>query len=185
MADERTEPPGEPPGPPAQAGAHPPPDAGSSPHRGSMRAQFFGHFTAANFSSPYPPPEVLAAYDDAVPGLSKQIIKQVELESQHRREVEKHRQEAAIADRKAARVERQRGQYLGFLIGVAGLTASVLIAYFGHPGAAGTVGVTTVISLVSVFVIGRRSAEQKQSGKGKEAERTLSAQSPESPNPPS
>ena len=122
--------------------------------------QFQLEYCRTQFSSPYPPPELLQAYEAACPGLPKQIIKAVDGEVHHRRELEKRRLDASITDRKAARFEKCRGQYLGFGIGIAGLIASVWIAYMGYPATAGTIGVTTVVSLVSVFVLGRRTDNQ-------------------------
>jgi uncharacterized membrane protein len=133
-----------------------------APAGGAGEPALYSFSLSTSFSGPYPPPGVLQAYEAAVPGLAKQIIKQLEAEVAHRREMENRRLEAIIADRQAVRKERRRGQVLGFLLGLAGLGASVWIAYFGHPTTAGAVGVTTVISLVSVFVLGRRHAEQKR-----------------------
>jgi uncharacterized membrane protein (DUF4010 family) len=61
---------------------------------------------------------------------------------------------------------------MGFL----GLAASVAIAQYGHPTAAASVGVTTVIALVSVFVLGRRHL--------KEAEKSAPTKKARRPQPP-
>lgn len=54
--------------------------------------------------------------------------------------------------------ERQmaRGQHYGLAIGVTGLGSAVLIALFGHQWAASIIGGSTVVALVTAFIVGRR-----------------------------
>jgi uncharacterized membrane protein len=54
-----------------------------------------------------------------------------------------------------ALAERRLGQVLGLVIGVAALVSSVFLGYTGHDWAAGIIGGTTVVGLVTVFVVGR------------------------------
>jgi hypothetical protein len=51
--------------------------------------------------------------------------------------------------------QRNRGQNYGLIIGLAGFGTSIVLGYLGHPGAAATVGGVTLVSLVSIFVLGK------------------------------
>lgn len=57
--------------------------------------------------------------------------------------------------------ERQLGQFLGFGIAAMGLAASVCLALYGHELTASVIGGTTLVGLVSVFVVGRLSRNSK------------------------
>lgn len=54
-------------------------------------------------------------------------------------------------------LERRLGQILGFSIAILALGASVFLAFNGHEITASVIGGTTLVSLVSVFVVGRLS----------------------------
>ena len=45
-------------------------------------------FVAAQFSGPIPPPDILAKYNDILPGLADRIMKQAEAKTIHRIELE-------------------------------------------------------------------------------------------------
>ena len=52
--------------------------------------------------------------------------------------------------------DSRRGQKYAFWIALAALAAACVIGYQGHEAAAATVGGTTVVGLVTVFITGRR-----------------------------
>ena len=60
-------------------------------------------------------------------------------------------------------LERRLGQILGFGIAFMGLSASVFLAYQGHEMTASIIGGATLVSLVSVFVVGRLSRSSDSS----------------------
>lgn len=77
-----------------------------------------------------------------------------EKQSAHRIQLEDH----------AIREELQqsrRGQNFGFALGVLGLILATVLALMGHEVIAGIFGTTTIVGLVTVFVIGKR-AQQKE-----------------------
>ena len=49
------------------------------------------------------------------------------------------------------------GQYFGFTLGLLGMGIAAWLAQTGHDTVAGIFGTTTVIGLVTVFVIGKKS----------------------------
>ena len=51
----------------------------------------------------------------------------------------------------------RRGQIIGGIVALAALCAAGFLGYHGHSVAAGVVGGSTVVGLVTVFVTGRRN----------------------------
>lgn len=102
----------------------------------------------ASFSGPVPHPALLKDYDLLVPGAANRILLMAEQDA-------KHQQTMELATLKAAEESSKRGQYFGLTIGLAALLASVTTLALGSPAVAGIIGGTTVVGLVSVFIIGR------------------------------
>jgi len=107
----------------------------------------------STFSGPIPPPEILKGYNDVVDNGADRILSMAERQSEHRIKLEdfsireEHRQSS-------------KGQNLGFGIAVIALGISALLTWLGHDWVAGIIGGSTIIGLVSVFVIGKRGQEQ-------------------------
>ena len=70
-----------------------------------------------------PSPEEIAKYKEIMPDLPERIIKQFEEDSKHIRELQKRKQEADI-------VFDKRSQYMAFIIIMAGLIGTIILAYF-------------------------------------------------------
>ena len=100
------------------------------------------------FSGPLPHPKILADYDKILPGTAERIITLAEAEAEHRRLLEKTAINAEVE-------EKRRGQKYGLIIGCTGIGASVLLGAMGTLMPAAVIGGGTVVSLVTVFVIGR------------------------------
>jgi uncharacterized membrane protein len=95
-----------------------------------------------------PPPAILEGYEKIVPGAAERILKMAEASM-------KHQQQYDNALLEASRKQVARGQILGFLIGLAAISASVYSAVIGYPILAGILGGATVVGLVTAFVVGR------------------------------
>jgi uncharacterized membrane protein len=95
-----------------------------------------------------PPPAILEGYERLVPGAAERILKMAESDTKHQQEIE-------FAALRAAEAEIKRGQIFGFVIGLTALGASMLALAMGSPAVAGIIGGTTVVGLVSVFIVGR------------------------------
>jgi uncharacterized membrane protein len=108
-----------------------------------------------SFSGPLPPPEMLRKFDEVVPGAAERIIKMAEEQSAHRKDLEKKVIESDISRSKW-------GQVLGFIIAVAGLAFSALIAIYGSAIAGGIIGIGTLASLVGVFMYGSSSRSKER-----------------------
>jgi uncharacterized membrane protein len=100
------------------------------------------------FAGPLPPPSILAAYEQILPGAAERIIRIAEDEAVHQRSME---QFAA----KQQFTENRVGQVFGLSIGIFGLLISGILGYTGHDTVAGVIGGTALGSLVTVFVVGR------------------------------
>lgn len=109
----------------------------------------------ASFSGPIPPPALLQKYDSIVPGAAERILKMAELQSSHRRELEKTVITSGIALSKW-------GQVLGFIIAIFGLCVAAFVAVYGNAFAGGAIGVGTLASLVGVFMYGSKTRSKER-----------------------
>ncbi len=107
----------------------------------------------SSFSGPIPPPEILKGYNAVVKDGGERIVSMAEKQSNHRMQLEDH---AIKEELKQSRL----GQVFGFILGLVGFGLATTLAMFGHEAIAGIFGTTTIIGLVTVFVLGKR-AQQK------------------------
>ncbi len=103
---------------------------------------------SASFEGPMPPPAILEGYERLVPGAAERILAMAESDTKHQHSIE-------LAALRAMENEVKRGQIFAFVIGLAALLASMFALYMGSPTVAGIIGGTTVVGLVSAFIIGR------------------------------
>ena len=87
-----------------------------------------------------------------------------EQQAAHRQQLENSAFAAQIDDRKSEMIERRIGQYFALVIGVASLIASAVII-IKVPNSAGAtvasiVGGSTVLGLVTAFVVGNHKAKK-------------------------
>ena len=96
-------------------------------------------------------------YEKALPGLAERIVVMAEKEQSHR---------MGFADTAQKKIFRERfiGQMLGFIITVIAFSVVAYMASIGEGGYAALVGGTTIVSLGSVFVLGRNK-QAKPNGK--------------------
>jgi uncharacterized membrane protein len=97
-----------------------------------------------------PPPEYLQAIEQIVPGSAKRLLEVFEEETIHRRMLED--QEIAF---------RFRGQIFGFIVCLAAFGVAGFAAYLQEPWIGSIVGGTTIIGIVSIFVLGRLVGDKK------------------------
>ncbi len=62
--------------------------------------------------------------------------------------------------------ESRRGQNYGLMIGLTGLIVSLVLAYLGHDAVGGIIGGSTLVGLVTVFVVGRTKQREELQRKG-------------------
>lgn len=103
--------------------------------------------TTVMFSGPLPSPEIIESYERILPGAAERIFKMAEEQSRHRREIESGVIRSDIRN-------SHLGLIFGFIIGLAFLSSSVLMVYFGQAVVGSVLGLGTIIGLVGVFVYG-------------------------------
>jgi uncharacterized membrane protein len=111
------------------------------------------------FSGPLPPPEILARYNDAIPGGAERILAMAENQSKHRQSLE-----GKVVD---ANCRAQRtGSILGFLICITAIASGTFLIYVGK-SAEGLVPIIGALGgLVGVFVIGKYQQKKDLEQKG-------------------
>jgi uncharacterized membrane protein len=122
----------------------------------TIKSVAFGHFQA--HSGPLPTPESLEKYNGIIPNGAERIMNMAEVQASHRIEIEK----VVVLNQVK---QSSRGQIFGFIIALVGLASSIFLAMNGFQLVATTIGGTTVIGLVTVFVYGKRSQKQELENK--------------------
>jgi uncharacterized membrane protein len=113
---------------------------------------------ASSFSGPIPPPEILKGYNGVLKNGAERIVIMAENQSNHRMQLEDH------AIKEELRQSRL-GQVFGFILGLVGFGLATILAMYDHETIAGIFGTTTIIGLVTVFVLGKRAQHKDLSGK--------------------
>jgi len=108
---------------------------------------------------PLPSPECLQEYNSVLPGLAERIVSMAEKQSNHRIKIEEIVIQSNVK-------ESRLGQTYGLLIGLAGMAVTLTLALSGHDSVASIIGSSTLVSLVAVFVIGRRKQQKELERKG-------------------
>ncbi len=108
-----------------------------------------------SFAGPIPPPEILQGYDKCIKNGAERVLKMAENQSAHRLQLEDHAVKEQLK-------QSRRGQDYGFAMGVICIIASVTLAIFGHDTIAGIIGGSTIIGLVTVFIIGKKQQANSQ-----------------------
>ena len=105
---------------------------------------------------PFPPPQMLQAYELVRPGLSSIIIRMTLEQSKHRRSLEKA---VVLGGEKRA----WAGIACAFLLSVGVIAGSVYLIDKGRAVAGTVLGSTTIVSLASIFIYGtaQRKAERQ------------------------
>lgn len=106
--------------------------------------------TSVTFSGPLPHPDILREYEALCPGSARKIINHAIGQSSHRMESEK----AYIL----SQIRKElRGQWMAFVLVIVLISAAVFVTIQGHPWVGGVISGTTIVSIVSVFVLGKNT----------------------------
>lgn len=106
----------------------------------------------AQFSSPLPPPEVLATYERAQPGLINKIIEMTETESNHRRELEKQKLLAEINSLQRGDSLISRAQIFALVIAILTISGGCFTAIQGAQIAGSIIGTSGVVGIIGAFI---------------------------------
>jgi uncharacterized membrane protein len=121
----------------------------SLPPAEAPQAQIVQMLIAAQSSGPLPPPDMLARYEEILPGAAERIISLAEQELMHRRDLEERYSGTIVGN-------SRMGLIFGFLIGIGGLVVATMIGIYGNPEAGVGMGLVTLGSLVGIFIYGSR-----------------------------
>ncbi|EKB56914.1 DUF2335 domain-containing protein [Bergeyella zoohelcum] len=100
-------------------------------------------------SGPLPDAESLVKYNSVIPNGADRIMQMAEKQQKHRIEIEKR----VILSQNT---QGLLGQIFGLVIGLFGISCGTFLAHGGETVVGGLIAGTTVISLVSVFVLGKK-----------------------------
>jgi uncharacterized membrane protein len=125
----------------------------TNPQQRKRLEKVFSVFVSRSYSGALPPPEMLKQFEEILPGLAERIVCRMEKQSEHRMSLESKVVSAQLS-------ESKRGQWLGFIIAILFLGASIWLAHEGHIEVASILGGTTIIGLVTVFVIGKNKMKK-------------------------
>jgi uncharacterized membrane protein len=115
--------------------------------------------SVTSYSGSLPPAEELAKYNAVLPGAAERILSMTETQLKHRIKME----EIVIPSQQQ---ESAEGQKIGYRIALAFLIGSVAVTIAGYPWVGGVLGGSTIVGLVTVFVLGKQ--EQRRDLKSKE-----------------
>ncbi len=107
------------------------------------------------YAGPLPPPDILAKFEQILPGAADRILKQAETQTQHRIEIEKM---VVSSDIKKS----FWGLIFGFVLGLSGIGSGVFLATLGFNVFGPLLSGGSLITLVAVFIYGTRSRKQER-----------------------
>src|SRR5438093_9488764 len=80
----------------------------------------------ASFSGPLPHPDIVAKFEQVIPGAAERLLRMAEKQSNHRQSLERTVVDADIRRSWA-------GLWTGFVIGLTGMIGSVVLGLYDHP----------------------------------------------------
>ncbi len=104
-------------------------------------------------SGPLPSPEILAQYNEIIPNGADRITTMAEKQSDHRMKLESIAIPAQLA-------ESSLGQKIAAVISVLALACATYCAAIHETTVATTIGGATIVSLVYVFITGKKKGSQ-------------------------
>lgn len=119
-----------------------------------LRVMSFTSIHERTHSGPLPDAETLIKYDAVIPNGADRIMKMAEKQQEHRMEMEK----SVILGQSS---QSKLGQWFGLIIGIVGISCGTFLANNGETTVGGIIAGGTVVSLVSVFVIGKKIQSSK------------------------
>ena len=116
------------------------------------------------FVGPLPHPEILARYEEVLPGAAERIFTNAENQSAHRRKVEMTLVTTATSSVKHESNRAYLGLASGTIVAIILILCGTLLVYNGHDWGGTTLVVATIVGLVGIFVYStqRRSVERRE-----------------------
>lgn len=124
------------------------------------RAIMMAAIQQESFSGPLPHPQYYEGYEKVLPGSANRILTMTESQVQHRISIEK-----SIVRRSLNL--KVLGMIFGGLLTILILCAVLYLGLNGHDGLAGTIGTTTILGVIVVFVLGVKPGRNNKDAKDK------------------
>ena len=105
-------------------------------------------------SGPLPDAETLIKYNSVIPKGADRIMKMAENQQNHRISIE-----SSLVSSQSS--QSKLGQIFGLIIGLAGIGCGTYLASIGQDVVGSIIAGGTVVSLVSVFVLGKKAQKKK------------------------
>jgi len=125
-----------------------------SPEKKGQLLRAISILQSTSHSGPLPSPDDLKKYDVIIPNGADRIMIMAERQNQHRIDIEK-----SII--KSNNTQSGTGQWMGFILGLGCICASVYLGVNNQPWLGGVLGGSTIIGLVTVFVLGRKAQKEE------------------------
>lgn len=107
-----------------------------------------------SYSGPLPHPDFYEGYEKVLPGSANRILTMTETQVQHRVNIE-----GQIVNRTLT--QKSWGMVIGGILTIIILAAVVFLGINGHDILAGTLGTTTIIGVIVVYVLGQKPGEKE------------------------
>lgn len=124
--------------------------------------------TAMSFQGPLPPPEILAHYSEIIPNGADRLMVLLEKQTDHRISVESRLVDARVST-------TSKGQWIAFGLSMFFGLIAAFLGYTGHDVLAGSIGVTTIVGLAVIFVLGKEPGRPKASEEEKPSPKITNA----------
>ena len=115
-----------------------------------------------SFRGPLPPPQTLAQYEAILPGSAERLMTMAESQAEHRHKVEM----TVVTTAQSSISQESRRAYLGLtcaaLIAIVLILCGTFLVYNGHDWAGTTMIVSTIASVVGVFVYGTQTRRSER-----------------------
>ncbi|GEM_PF-2235216 len=125
------------------------------PHKNLSDKPIQGLAQFLQYTSPFPPPEILSQYAKINPDLVEQIIKLTAIQNDHRIALENKNLDAQINHQMRRDTEAKFGQIFALVISILGITGAIITGCFGQSWASAALSVTALTSLAARFIHGR------------------------------
>ncbi len=113
---------------------------------------------STSYSGPLPPPSMLKAYDDVIPGAAERILALAERQAAHRQKIE-----STVV--RGDTMRSWAGLIAGAFVAVLFLGVAALLVSTGHDLAGVAIGTTTLVSIVGTFIYGTESRRRERTTK--------------------
>ena len=124
------------------------------------RAIMMAAIQQESFSGPLPHPQYYEGYEKVLPGSANRILTMTESQVQHRISIEKNIVRRSLN-------QKVLGMIFGGILTILILCAVVYLGLNGHDFLAGTIGTTTIIGVIVVFVLGVKPGNNNKEEKEK------------------